>query len=112
MIFIFTKRDLVKFLPAELRPRPGMYLTAYNLSYLNIYLTGVETTCWQLGKNGAYLERFSGEKGFIQWGWRKQGFLHRSHKLDHYLELAKGNEKEALDLFFKDLGIYHIESGR
>lgn len=106
------KKDLIEFLLTELRPRPRMYLTAYNLSYLSIYLTGVEMTCWQLDKNGAYLERFSGEKGFVQWSWHKYGLMHRSYKLDHYLEFAKGNEKEALDWFFKDLEIYYIESSR
>ena len=106
------KKDLVDFLLTDLRPRPGMYLTAYNLSYLSIYLTGVETTCWQLDKAGAYLERFSGEKGFVQWSFRKYSLGQRSYKLDHYLEFAKGNEKEALDLFFDDLEKYHSESSR
>jgi hypothetical protein len=106
------KRDFVDFLLNDLRPSPGMYLTAYNLSYLSIYLTAVETTCWQLDKNGAYLERFSGEKGFVQWSWHKYGLQHRSYKLDHYLEFAKGNEEEALNFFFKDLETYHIESSR
>ena len=110
MLFTFMKKDLVDFLLTDLRPRPGMYLTAYNLSYLSIYLTGVETTCWQLDKAGAYLERFSGENGFVKWSFRKYGLGQRSYKLDHYLEFAEGNEKEALDLFFEDLEIYHFES--
>ena len=106
------KKDLVDFLLTDLRPRPGMYLTAYNLSYLSIFLTGVEITCWQLDKSGAYLERFSGEKGFVQWSFCKYSLGQRSYKLDHYLEFAEGNEKEALDLFFEDLETYHSESSR
>jgi hypothetical protein len=104
------QKDLVDFLLTVLRPRPGMYLTAYNLSYLSIYLIGVETTCWQLDKSGAYIERFSGENGFVKWSWRKYGLGDRSDKLDHYLEFANGNEKQALDLFFDDLEIYNSQS--
>jgi hypothetical protein len=33
-------------------------------------------------------------------------------KLNHYLEFANGNEREALDLFFEDLEAYHSESSR
>ena len=83
-----------------------MHLTAYNLSYLSIYLTGVEITCWQLDKSGKYLERFSGEKGFLQWSWCKYGLRQPSFKLHHYLEFAHGDEKEGLDLFFEDLEAY------
>ena len=66
-----------------------MYLPAYNLSFLNIYLTGVEVTCRQLDKNGQYLERFSGSGGFLQWTLRKYHLENPSFKLYHYLELAK-----------------------
>jgi len=106
------QKDLLDFLLTDLRPRPGMFLTAYNFSYLNIYLTGVEITCWQLDKSGEYLKRFSGEKGFLQWSRRKYNLAPRSSKLDHYLEFTNGNEKQALDLFFEDLEAYHSESSR
>ena len=104
------QKDLIDFLLVSLRPRPGMYLTAYNLSYLSIFLTGVEITCWQLDKSGEYLKRFSGEKGFLQWSWRKYSLGHPPFKLHHYLDFANGNEKEALDLFFEDLETYHLET--
>ncbi|NCU05278.1 MAG: hypothetical protein GXC73_14960 [Chitinophagaceae bacterium] len=106
------QKDLVDFLLDELRPRPGMYLTAYNFSYLNIYLTGVDITCCQLNKSGEYLERFSGENGFLHWSWRKYDLGHPSARLYHYLEFANGNEKEALDLFFEDLELFHSETKR
>jgi hypothetical protein len=106
------QKDLVDFLLIDLRLRPGMYLTAYDLSYLNIYITGVTITCWHLDKSGEYLERFSGEKGFLQWSWRKYGLEDPSFTLHHYLEFANGNNKEALDLFFEDLEMYNLENGR
>lgn len=106
------QKDLVDFLLIDLRLRPGMFLTAYNFSYLSIYLTGVEITCWHLDNSGEYLERFSGENGFVQWSWRKYDLGHPSFKLHHYLEFANGNDKEALDLFFEDLEAYHLETSR
>lgn len=105
------QKDIVDFLLNDLRPKPGMYLTAFNISYLNIYLTGAEITCWHLD-NREYFKRFSGEKGFLQWSWRKYGLGHPSFKLHHYLEFANGNEKNALDLFFEDLEAYHLEASR
>jgi hypothetical protein len=104
------QKDLVDFLLNDLGPRPAMYLTAYNLSYLNIYLTGVDITCWQLDESGKYLERFSGENGFLQWSWRKYDLGRPSFKFYHYLEFADGDEKEALDLFFEDLEAYQSVS--
>lgn len=103
------QKDLIDFLLTDLRSKPGMYLTAYNLSYLSIYLTGVEITCWHLDNSGKYLERFSGEKGFLQWSWLKYDLGQPSFKIHHYLKFADGNEKNALDLFFEDLETYHLE---
>jgi len=53
------KKDLIDFLLSDLRPRPGMFLTDYSLSYLNIYLTGVEITCGHIENSGNYLELFT-----------------------------------------------------
>ena len=103
-------KDLIDFLLTDLRRRPGMYLTAYSFSYLDIYLTGVQITCWQLDKTGEYSERFFGEAGFLKWSWQKYNLGHPSFRLHHYLEFAKGNEKEALDLFFEDLDIYNSKN--
>ncbi len=100
------KQDLVDFLLKNLRPRPGMFLTAYNLSYLSIFLTGVEIACGELNKNGEYLERFSGDNGFLVWSWKKYNLRNRSFKLDHYLEFANADEEQALNLFFEDLEAY------
>ena len=104
------QKDLVDFLLTDLRPRPGMYLTAYSLSYLSIFLTGIDIASWQLDKSGKYLERFSGENGFCKWSWQKYDLGHPSFKLHHYLEFANGDEKEALDLFFEDLASYCADS--
>lgn len=104
------QNNLINFLLQDLRPRPGMYLTAYNISYLDIYLTGVQITCWQLEKTGEYSESFFGENGFLQWSWRKYNLGHPSFRLHHYLAFAKGNEEQALDLFFEDLARFHTES--
>ena len=101
--------NLIDFLLTVLRPRPGMYLTAYNFSFLNIYLTGVQITCGQLDKTGEYSESFFGENGFLQWSWKKYNLGYPSYRVDHYLEYANGDEKEALDLFFEDLEAYHSE---
>lgn len=106
------QQDLIDFLLNDLRLKPGMFLTAYSFSYLNIYLTGVEITCSQLDKKGEYLERYSGENGFLQWSWRKYDLQNPSVKLHHYLEFANGNEKKAIDLFFEDLETYRSESSR
>jgi hypothetical protein len=104
--------SLIEFLLIEMRPRPGMYLTANSLSYLEIFLTGVQITCWQLDKTGVYSESFFGEDGFLQWSWRKYKLGHPSHRLHHYLEFAKGDDKLALELFFGDLQAYQSESSR
>jgi hypothetical protein len=104
------QKDLIDFLLTDLRLRPGMYLTAYNFSYLDIYLTGVQITCWQLDKAGKYSGRFFGEDGFLKWSWQKYNLTQPSFRLHHYLEFANGDEREALDLFFKDLEMYNSES--
>lgn len=106
------QNNLIDFLLNDLRPRPGMYLTAYSFSYLNIYLTGVQITCRQLDKTGEYSQGFFGENGFLQWSWRKYNLGHPSFRLDHYLEFANENEESALDLFFEDLEEYYFESRR
>lgn len=103
------QKDLIDFLLTELRPRPGMYLTAYNFLYLEIYLSGVQITCWALDKSGEFSERFFGEKGFLQWSWDKYNLGQPSYRLHHYLDFAGGDEKIALDLFFDDLESYHSE---
>lgn len=100
------KKDLIDFLLTVMRPRPGMFLTAYNISYLDIYLTGTLITCGELDKSGEYSERFFGESGFLKWSWKKHNIGHPPYRLHHYLDLAKGNEKIALDLFFEDLEEY------
>lgn len=104
------QKDLIDFLLTELRVRPGMYLTAYHFSYLDIFLTGVQITCWQPDKAGGYAERFFGENGFLNWSWQKYNLGNPSSRLHHYLEFSNGNEKEALDLFFRDLEVYQSEN--
>jgi hypothetical protein len=106
------QKDLIDFLLTELRQRPGMFLSAYSISYLDIYLTGVQITCWQLDKSGAYSERFFGEDGFIKWSWQKYNLDHPSFRLHHYLKLANEDETEALDLFFKDVEQFISEKFR
>ncbi len=106
------RRDLVDFLLTDLRARPGMYLTAYDLSCLDIFLVGVQITCMELDRSGEFEKRYSGENGFVQWSWQKYDLGHPSYKLDHYRDFARGDEKEALDLFFEDLELYISESGR
>jgi hypothetical protein len=106
------QKDLVEFLLTDLRPRPGMYLTAYNLLYLDIYLSGVQITCRELDKSGRYSARFFGERGFLQWSWDKYNLGQPSYRLHHYLEFAKGDEKVALDLFFADLELYYFQNRR
>lgn len=103
-------KDLIRFLLFDLRPRPGMYLSAYKLSFLDIYLTGVELTCRHLDKNGDYADSFFGKNGFLQWSWRKYNLGQPSFRLYHYIDLAKGNEKDGLDLFFKDLEVFQQEN--
>ncbi len=105
-------KDLIDFLLTDLRPRPGMYLTAHNFSYLNIYLTGVQITCWQIDKTGEYSDRFFGQDGFLEWSWQKYNLKQPSFRLHHYLAFANENEKEALELFFKDLEAYNLENNR
>lgn len=104
------QKDLLDFLLTDLRSRPGMYLSAYNLSYLEIFLTGALIASGHFEKVGEYSERFSGENGFLQWSWNKYDLGHPSFGLRHYLEFANGNEKEALDLFFEDLEAFNLES--
>mgnify|MGYP003467683578 FL=1 len=106
------QKNLITFLLTDLRPRPGMYLTAYSFSYLDIFLTGVQITCGQLDKTGEYSESFFGEHGFLQWSWRRYDLGHPSFRLHHYIEFANGNEKEALGLFFEDLEAYDSECNR
>ena len=101
------QKDLIDFLLVDMRPRPGMYLTEYNLNYLDIYLTGVQITCWELDKSGDYSDRFFGEKGFLQWSWDKYKLGQPAYRLKHYSDIAKGDEKLALDHFFEDLETFH-----
>ncbi|MCX6316041.1 MAG: hypothetical protein NTW29_02020 [Bacteroidetes bacterium] len=105
-------KDLIEFLLVDLRPRPGMFLTVYSISYLDIYLSGVQITCWQLDKAGEFSERFFGEDGFLDWSWRKYKLGQPSFRLHHYLDMAKADEKVALDLFFQDLSVYNSEHRR
>jgi len=104
------QKDLIESLLTDLRPRPGMFLTAYSLSYLEIYLTGVQITCWELDQTGEYSERFFGEEGFLKWSWRKYNLGNPSSRLHHYLDFTNENENEALDLFFRDLDVYNSEN--
>ena len=101
------QKDLVDFLLSDLRSKPGMYLTAYSLSYLDIFLTGVLIATSYVDKSGEYSERFFGEKGFISWSLDKYNLGKPSFRLHHYLDFANGNEKIPLDLFFEDLEAYH-----
>lgn len=103
------KKTLIDFLLNDLRPRPGMYLTAYSLSYLNIYLTGVQITCDHLTNGQQYLNDFFGQNGFLQWSWEKYSLGHPPYRLDHYLEFTNENEQEALNLFFDDLEEYYTK---
>lgn len=109
-LHISMQKDLINFLLSEMRPRPGMFLSAYSLSYLNIYLTGAQITCWQLDKTGEYSKRFFGEGGFLEWSWQKYNLGTPPYRLHHYLELKKGDEQEALTLFFEDLETYNSTS--
>jgi hypothetical protein len=103
------QKDLIHFLLDNLRIRPGIYLTARKLSYLDIYLTGVRTTCSEIDKQGDYSGSFFGENGFLRWSWKKYELGSPSTTLTHYLEFAEGGEKIALDLFFEDLEIYNAQ---
>src|SRR6218665_1136798 len=103
------QKDLIVFLLTVLRPRPGMFLTAFKLSYLDIFLTGVQITCWELDKNQEYSNRFFGNDGFLEWSWRKYNLANPSFRLNHYLMLAGENEEDALTLFFNDLEIFATE---
>ncbi len=104
------QNTLIYFLLIHLREKPGMFLTGYSLSCLNIFLTGVETTCWKLDKEGLYAGTFFGDKGFLQWSWKKYHLGTPPARINHYLEFAGGDEALALDLFFDDLHTFYGET--
>jgi hypothetical protein len=99
-------KDLIGLLLGPVRERPALYLGEYKISALPNFITGYSLGR-HLNKNtDAKPDKYFDEPGFIQWYFKKYNIADTSFWQTPFLEEAKGDEKIALDLFFKYLDEY------
>ncbi|MDN3584070.1 hypothetical protein [Mucilaginibacter flavus] len=85
-----------------MKPRPGMFLRERKISNLAFFITG-----YMIAVEGE--DDYFGEDGFNDWFYKKYK-LHPGNVWDIYLlEKAKGDEKKALDSYFRCLKKYYQE---
>ncbi len=99
-------KDLIGLLLGPIRERPAMYLGEYKISKLPNFILGYSMGSLMTKNSDTPVDKYFDNPGFIDWflTTRKIAFASYWHTL--FLEEAKGDEKEALDLFFKYLEKY------
>src|SRR5687768_16076629 len=103
------RRDLVDFLLAEFRHRPGMYLGSYGLSTLPTLVAGFMVACNFYDNTKTGLNRFS---EFHEWFEKRHSLERSSSWTLPFLEMVNHDEKAALDLSCSELEVYVDESNR
>lgn len=98
-------KDLLGVLLGPVRERPALYLGEYKISSLPNFITGYSLGRHVNKSNDAKPDRYD-EPGFIDWYFKAYKIENTSFWQTPFLKEAKGDEKKALDLFFKYLEEY------
>lgn len=98
-------KDLIGLLLGPIRERPALFLGEYKISALPNFITGYSIGRHLNKSSNAKPDRFD-EPGFIDWYFKTYKIESKIFWHTPFLEEAKGDEKKALDLFFKYLEEY------
>jgi hypothetical protein len=101
------KKDLVDFLLSDFRKRPGMFLGSYSLSRLPTLIAGFMVACNYYDESKTGMNRFS---DFHDWFDKRHSLERSSSWTLPFLEMTNYNEKDSLDLFFRELELFSNES--
>jgi hypothetical protein len=103
---IKTYKDLTGLLLGPIRERPAMYLGEYKISKLQNFILGYRMGQHMIKSPETSPDKYFEGPGFLQWHNKKYNVALSSSWETPFLQEAKGDEKKALDLFFKYLQEY------
>ncbi len=99
-------KNLIGLLLGPIRERPAMFLGENKISELPNFLLGYSMSSLMTKTSETHVDKYFNEPGFIDWYFNKYNITWTSFWQTPFLEEAKGDEKKALNLFFKYLEEY------
>jgi hypothetical protein len=99
-------KNLIGLLLGPIRERPAMYLGENKISNLPNFIIGYSMGFLMAKNADTPIDNYFDNPGFITWYLNTKKITWASYWHTLFLEEAKGDEKEALDLFFKYLEEY------